>query len=343
MTWTGPGFVDHHAHLLHDAGARGPRWGGTDVIRAMHHACAERGETPVDAIEPPDRNDLPVALRAAMERAAAAGLVEIWEAGTRHPAYWTALCALREEGPLPLRVRVLVAAGLAERGMPERLGDAWLDVAGVKFYADGWLGPRTCALSADFHDEPGNEGLLFEPSDHLVRRIEPFANAGWTIATHAIGDRGIESVLDAYERVYGGDCATAAPRIEHAQLLRPDLVARMAALGVVACIQPGFALDDEEQAHVGLGDAWPLAYRWSALLDAGVRVVTGSDYPIDDLEPLRGLAKLLRNPFDSVSRSDALQLMTSADAGTITLSADPATVDVDVIADVQVLATNPSR
>jgi predicted amidohydrolase YtcJ len=226
--------------------------------------------------------------------------------------------------------------------MPERLGDAWLDVAGVKFYADGWLGPRTCALSADFHDEPGNEGLLFEPPEHLARRIEPFANAGWTIATHAIGDRAIESVLDAYERVYGDDCATASPRIEHAQLLRPDLVARMAALGVVACIQPGFALDDAAQARAGLGDEWPLAYRWSALLDAGVRVVTGSDYPIDDLEPLRGLAKLMSNPFDSVSRTDALRLMTRSDAGTMTLSADPAEVGLDAITAIQVLATIPS-
>ncbi|MGA7989557.1 MAG: amidohydrolase family protein [Candidatus Dormiibacterota bacterium] len=342
MTWTGPGFVDHHAHLLHEASLQGSGWGGTAAIRALHHACAERGDTPVDAIEQPECDDLPAALRAALHRAAAAGLVEIWEAGTRHPAYWTALRALRDEGPLPLRVRILVAAGLAERGMPERLGDAWLDVVGVKFYADGWLGPRTCALSAEFRDEPGNAGLLFEPPDHLARRIEPFAHAGWTIATHAIGDRAIESVLDAYERVYGDGCAAASPRIEHAQLLQPDLVARMAALGVVACIQPGFAIDDAEDARAGLGDAWPFAYRWSALLDAGVRVVTGSDYPIDDLEPLRGLAKLMSNPFDSLSRTDALRLMTRSDAGTMTLSVDPADVAVGSPSDIQVLATNPS-
>jgi predicted amidohydrolase YtcJ len=342
MTWTGPGFVDHHAHLLHDAGVTGPRWGGSDAIRALHHGCADRGVSPVDAIEPPDLADLHPALLSAMQRAAAAGLVEIWEAGMRHGAYWMALRSLREAGPLPLRVRVLVAAGLAEQGMPERLGDSWLDVAGVKFYADGWLGPRTCALSADFRDEPGNHGLLFEPADHLARRIEPFADAGWVIATHAIGDRAIAAVLDAYERVYGGDCRAAAPRIEHAQVLRPDLVARIAELGVVACIQPGFALDDDEQARAGLGEQWPLAYRWSALLDAGVRVVTGSDYPIDNLEPLRGLAKLLSNPLDTMSRADALRLMTRVESGTVTLSADPELVGVDDIHDMQVLATNPT-
>ena len=337
MEWTGPGFVDHHAHLLRAAGLIAESWGSTEAVRALHESCARRGESPVDAIEPPERDDLPAVLNAALQRAASVGLVEIWEAGVRHPSYWETLLALREAGPLPLRVRLLVAAGLAERQMPARTGDAWLDVVGVKFYADGWLGPRTCAVSTGFRDQPGNEGLLFEPPEHLARRIEPFADGGWLIATHAIGDRAIEAVLDAYEDVFGDECRAAAPRIEHAQLLRPDLVARMAAMGVVACIQPGFALDDSHDAHAALDGAWPLAYRWSALLAAGVPVVTGSDYPIDRLEPLHGLAKLMNNPFDHLPCDTALRLMSRADAGSVTLTADPATVDVDGIADIEVV------
>jgi hypothetical protein len=70
--------------------------------------------------------------------------------------------------------------------------------------------------------------------------------------------------------------------------------------------------------------------------------VTGSDYPIGHVEPLRGLTKLMSNPFDSVSQSDAVRLMTRSDAGTMTLSADPASVAVDSIPDVQVLATSPA-
>ena len=339
MEWTGPGFVDHHAHLLRAAGLTAESWGSTAAIRALHESCARRGESPVDAIEPPERDDLRGVLAAALERAASVGLVEVWEAGVRHPSYLEALLALREQGPLPLRVRLLVAAGLAKHEMPARTGDPWLDVVGVKFYADGWLGPRTCAVSSGFHDEPGNDGLLFEPADHLARRIQPFADTGWRIATHAIGDRAIEAVLDAYERVFGRDCRSAAPRIEHAQLLRPDLIARMAAMGVVACIQPGFALDDKEHAHAALDGDWPMAYRWSALLESGVPVVTGSDYPIDRLEPLRGLVKLLNNPFDRLSRDVALRLVTRADAGSVTLSADPGAVAVDDIASLEVLRT----
>ena len=119
------------------------------------------------------------------------------------------------------------------------------------------------------------------------RAADPFAEAGWTIATHAIGDRAIEAVLDAYEKVYGSDCPAAAPRIEHAQVLRADLVRRMSELGVVVCIQPGFAVSGAADARSALGrDRVEEAYRWDALLDGGVRVVAGSDFPIEPMEPL---------------------------------------------------------
>ncbi|MGA2529820.1 MAG: amidohydrolase family protein [Acidimicrobiales bacterium] len=302
-----------------------------------------RDGTPVDDIEEPERRDLSLRVLSVLERAAHSGLVEVWEAGLRDWAYLDALLELRERGALPLRVRLLVAAGLAEQAMRHRLGDTDLEIVGVKFYADGWLGPRTCALSDSFLDEPTNAGVLFESPDHLARRIEPFAADGWTIATHAIGDRAVDSVLEAYERVYGSECSSAAPRIEHAQILRADLVTRMAELGIVACIQPGFAFDDADHVHRALGKRWPMAYRWSALLDSGVRVITGSDFPIDGLEPLRGLVKLLHNPFDHLNREGAIALMTNADAGRMTLSANPYTVKDDELAALGILGTHPVR
>jgi predicted amidohydrolase YtcJ len=338
VTFTGPGFVDYHAHLLREASGVAP-WGDLSAVRSYHLHCADRGIGPMDELDPPAAAGLADRLLASLTWAASTGLVEIWEAGIRDWALADALTSLRSSGPLPVRVRLLAAAGLAETSMRARLGDPWLDFAGVKFYADGWLGPRTCAVSQPFRDEPGNSGLLFETSDHLARRIEPFANAGWTIATHAIGDLAIESVLGAYEQVFGTDCKTAAPRIEHAQLLREDLTSRMAEDGVVACIQPGFAADDAPHVAQALGGDWPAAYRWSSLLAAGVRVICGSDYPIDSLEPLKGLQKLLRNPFDQLGPDAAVKLMTNGDLGTVTLSQDPRDATVDDIDKIEVIAT----
>jgi len=298
--------------------------------------------SPVDVDEPESDVDLVTLTRRALREAAQCGIVELWEAGIRSWKYLDALLEVRErDEPLPVRVRLLVAAGLAESEMRPRVGDAWVEIEGVKFYADGWLGSRTCALSSDFGDEPANSGLLFQSSDGLARRIDPFARDGWLIATHAIGDRAIDTVLDAYEQVYGGDLRLAAPRIEHAQVLREDLVARIAELGVVVCIQPGFAVDDQHHAHSALGEAWPLAYRWDRLMDAGVRVICGSDYPIDSIEPLSGLQKLVRNPFSPMDVATALALMTDGSAGSVELGRSPLDCDEGEIDTIPVVSTSP--
>jgi predicted amidohydrolase YtcJ len=292
------------------------------------------------------RGDLERGLNEAREL----GLVEITEAGMTDWAYFDALRDLRQRDLLPVRVRILVASGIAELERMQRTGDPWLEIIGVKLYADGWLGPRTCALCQPFDDEAGNDGVLFLDADLLARRADPYAEAGWTIATHAIGDRAIEACLDGYEKVFGRDCAEAAPRIEHAQVINADLARRMADLGVVACVQPGFAVTDAASARAGLGDRWDEAYRWDLLLDAGVRVLAGSDYPIESLSPLVGLQRLATGQFEDGKASGAptlpvataLGLMTDAAAGVTVLSDDPREVAEDEITKIEVVETRPA-
>ena len=254
-----------------------------------------------DEYEPVD--DLAEALKAGLERARDLGLVAITEAGMRTWAHWDALVDLRDRGELPIDVGILVASGAAND--VSRLRDARdasddrLRLVGLKFYADGWLGPRTCACTRAFHDvDPPDRGILFQDADRLAQRIDPLAAEGFRPATHAIGDRAIEAVLDAYERVYGGaaGCREARPRIEHAQLLRADLIARIAELGVVCCIQPCFAASDAPHVEAGLGGEFPEAYRWDLLIAAGASVIAGSDFPIETLDPRTGLEKLTSGP-----------------------------------------------
>ena len=336
--WECPGFVDHHAHVLRTAAGDLPPYDLTDPasIASFHRSLETRRLTPMDVVAPPPgQPDLAGALYRGLHRAAGAGLVQLTEAGVTDWSYVEALRRLRDRGDLPLRVRLLLASGIADPRAMAHLGDDALEIEGVKFYADGWLGPRTCALSEPFADVD-DVGVLFLDAVALARRAEPFASKGWTIATHAIGDRAIAAVLDAYEYVYGEDCAAAAPRIEHAQVLTEDLVARMAHLGVVACIQPLFAHSDQETARAALGPArmeW--AYRWDLLLEAGVRVIAGSDHPIETLSPVDGLCRLA----DIVGLDQALALMTDAGAGTTVLTADPHEAESG---DVTVVETRPA-
>ncbi len=360
------GFADGHAHLLKDAAGIPFAWQEM-AVDAFHLEVARAGQTPMDVAEPPPPaplEQMAARLRTGLARAAAAGLVEVTEMGMRAWWYLDALALLQRRGPLPARVRIYLASGLAERSawpdLDARRAAAgpWARLDGIKFYADGWLVPRTCAMCRPFADR-GGEGLLFMDAATLARRIEPFAARGWRIATHAIGDRAIATVLDAYELAWGGDAAAlaaASPRIEHASVQPGELTARIAETGVTVCLQPSFAVTDAGDTRPALGPGRAdTAYPWRALASSGARLLAGSDYPIEVIEPLAGLARLVNGrcgrpglrdttPAPAGSRlgtETALRLMSDPAAGQTYLSADPRTVPVQEIDRIEVHGTSP--
>jgi predicted amidohydrolase YtcJ len=362
-----PGFADHHAHLLRNA-AGVPFPPTAEAVRDFHRSVAGQGRTPMDVLDPSPhvaRPALDDRIAAALTEAAAAGLVEITEMGMRSWAYLDALAAMQAAGPLPCRVRIYVASGLADEGglaeLEARRAESgpWVRLDGIKFYADGWLVPRTCALCQDFADT-GGPGTLFCDAPGLARRIQPLAQRGWRIATHAIGDRAVQTVLDAYSLAFDDDAgaiAAAAPRIEHASVLSAELIDRMADTGVVACIQPSFAVTDAAELGPALGpERAARAYPWAQLARAGVAMLAGTDYPIEVLDPLPSLARLVRGESRRagfVTTSSALAqarlpahiafaLMTDPAAGQTLLSADPRAVPADAIDDIEVLGTRPA-
>jgi predicted amidohydrolase YtcJ len=364
-----PGFIDSHTHLLKEAAQAPFPWAGTTVA-GFHQATAQAGITPMDVPDAPPPGPpgaLPGRLLEGLRRAAAAGLTEITEMGMRDWRYLDALDALQQAGPLPVRVRIYLASGLAEETSPNEADarraatagpGSWVSLDGVKFYADGWLGPRTCAMEHGFADR-GGTGILFLTAAELARRIAPLAARGWRIATHAIGDRGVATVLDAYDLAWDGDraaIAAAAPRIEHASLQSAELISRLAASGVVACLQPSFAVTDVPDVGAGLDPARAAtAYPWAALAAAGAPLLAGSDYPIEVLDPLPGLARLVagrseRDGFRTTVAAPSHSRLTAAFAYTVMsdeasgrtlLSADPRTTAPGNIDQIQVLGTAP--
>lgn len=370
-TPTGParvaGFVDHHTHLLKAAAGAPYPWAGT-TVREFHQRVWRDGSTPMDIPEAPPGADSPDVMAARLHdglaMAAEVGLVEVTEMGMRDWSYLDALTKLSERGPLPARVRLYLASGLADQAgtaaIAARRADAspWIRLDGIKFYADGWLGPRTCAVCRDF-DDTGDSGLLFTDSQTLARRIEPFIADGWRIATHAIGDLGVRTVLDGYELAFGPDrsaIALARPRIEHASLLSPDLIDRISELGVHACIQPSFAVTDASQVTRAFGpDRAGTAYPWARLAASGASLLVGTDYPIEVLDPLVGLARLVNGRSDRpgfgtdgtapehsrLTIEQALGLGSDETAGHTELSADPRTLDPAELDQLAVLGTTP--
>ena len=177
-----------------------------------------------------------------------------------------------------------------------------LVVRAVKIYADGALGSRGAALLEPYADEPASSGLLVTPPDDLYALTVAAARAGFQPAIHAIGDRGNRIALDVYERVQRdvADSRRLRMRIEHAQILDARDIIRFANLGVIASMQPTHATSDMPwvPARIGTSRMAEGAYVWRRLLDAGAAIAAGSDFPVEEPNPLLGF-------YAAVTRQDA--------------------------------------
>lgn len=246
-------------------------------------------------VPPPSLADLERRISLAARRLVSCGLTAIHDAGTSREELAT-LRRLQKQGALGVRVYAmldgsdeeLVRAELANG--PTVSSDGMLAVRAVKLYADGALGSRGAWLSSPYDDEPGSRGLQVTPEAQLEDSVRRAASAGFQPSVHAIGDAAVSQVLDVYQRLLGPGGAGLRPRIEHAQVVRPEDIGRFKALGVVAAVQPVHCTSDMPWAAVRLGKlrvAW--AYRWRSLVAAGVPLALGSDVPVEDPDPRRGL------------------------------------------------------
>jgi len=258
-----------------------------------------------DLIPPPMPEEASAALRDAIPNAWRVGLTAIHDMDG--PPAFAVYQQLHARGELGLRVvKYLPADALdcaLEVGLRAGLGGDWLRVGGIKVFADGALGPRTAAMLAPYKGEPENMGILAMDEEALRELARKAVAGGLPLAVHAIGDRANRMVLDvlsdmdrtAVEQAVPGQEAVQhrlfrpVHRIEHVQLLHPDDAGRLAALGVVASMQPLHATQDHEMADRYWGERCATAYAWRSLLEAGTVLAFGSDCPVEDLNPFLGI------------------------------------------------------
>jgi predicted amidohydrolase YtcJ len=215
---------------------------------------------------------------------------------------------LIEAGALKTRHYVMLSGSLAElspifaRGPVNDFANHRLAVRAVKIYADGALGSRGAALLEPYADEPTTTGLLVTPPDEVYTQTLAAAKAGFQVGIHAIGDRANRQAMDVFERVQREVPGARAlrMRIEHAQILDAAEIPRFAKLGVIASMQPTHATSDMPWAAARIGDARVEegAYVWRKLLDAGAAIASGSDFPVEEANPLLGF-------YAAITRQDA--------------------------------------
>ena len=306
----------------------------------------------------PERSpdDVRRALELAMDECLAKGVTSLTDAGAG-----TDVVGLYKEAAAAgtLRTRLYVmAAGLPTMkalGRPEvGLGSGMLTVRAVKLYADGALGSRGAALLEPYADDPGNSGLLVTPPEGILEAARFALAHGFQVGTHAIGDRANRVVLDAYEKAFRESPAAKDPRfrVEHAQTLDAADIPRFGRLGVLAAMQGIHCPSDRPWAPKRLGEARVTegAYVWRKLLDAGARILNGTDAPVEDVSPIRNFhASVTRqdasgqppggfDPDQKLTRAEALRTMTLDAAHGSFAETEKGSIEAGKLADLVVLS-----
>ena len=195
---------------------------------------------------------------------------------------------LHDEGNLSLRVWGSIphealdrAAGLS---LKSGFGDDFLRIGYLKCFMDGTLGSQTALMT----DGTGVEITSREELEEIIRRG---AERGWPVGVHAIGDQANRDALDAFEATRDAWAhGHLRPRIEHAQCLTAEDLPRFAALGVACSVQFSHAPSDRDLAERLWADRLDGTYAFRSLLESGAVVANGSDAPVEELDPLAGVA-----------------------------------------------------
>lgn len=241
--------------------------------------------------------------------------------------------------------------GLAERdwlgldlGMRTGLGDDRLRVGPVKIASDGSFIGHSAAMHHCYHGEPDNDGVLLYDPDTLTRYVVGAHKAGWTVAAHAIGDRAIDHVLDAFELAQ-----REAPRpgvrhrIEHYALATDERIRRTAALGITPVPQGVFISDfGDGMAAAVEPEMRDLIYRVKSLADAGIVLNGSTDSPVSDANPLVSIHDMVNRvtasgavlgPAERISAAEAVRAYTYGSAYAVGQERDKGTIAVGMLAD----------
>jgi predicted amidohydrolase YtcJ len=298
----------------------------------------------------PGKKEIEEACLLACNRAVKAGLTCVhWMLRSSNEV--KALQKLLSEGKLPLRVYLGIPVSLLKQltslGLTTGFGNDMVKIGFVKILADGSLGGHTAALKKPYADKPDTNGMMLYTQKELDRLVLKAHEAGLQLAIHAIGDRAMEAVLEAYEKALN-KCPSKnhRHRIEHCSVLNPKLIKRMKRLNIVASVQPHFVFSDFWVVdRVGKKRArW--VYPFKALLKQGIVVASGSDCPVEPISPILGVWSAVTRkdfPEERLSLDEALQTYTLNAAYASFDENKRGTIETGKLADLTILSQNLTK
>jgi len=323
--------IDGHAVLANEAaiqasGIRPDDFEESEIIRENGKMTGIFLENAADALKkaipPVSRKGKETALMKAQRNCFAVGLTSVHDAGLPHDDI-ALIDSLQEKGDLKMRIYSMMSPD--EKNMAQLVKGPIvkprLHVASIKLFADGALGSRGAKLLAPYSDASETSGIFVNEKDYLTSICRKAYEAGFQINTHCIGDAAVKRMLDIYQEILGGP-NDRRWRIEHAQIVAPEDFARFGQYNVVPSVQTTHCTSDMYWAGDRIGERIKYAYAYKQLLDENGWLPNGSDFPIEEINPILGFyAGVVRKdpagwpperfqPENAISRKEALRAMT---------------------------------
>ncbi len=299
------------------------------------------------AIPEPSEDELLEAAGLAFEKIMEAGVTSV---------HWIALSAIElsvlqkllAQKKLPIRVYLIAPVNLLDSILNSELHKSSADklkVGGVMIFADGYLAARTAALLQPYSDDASVRGKLLCGQEEMNAMAAKTLRAGLQLVIHAVGDRAVDAALTTIEaHGKGGRC-----RVEQAAVLNEYLIKRIKKQKVIVSVQPPVVASEfsvwSATEHLGAERA-----RWlfplKTLIKEGVKIVGGSDCPMEPLNPLSGIQAAVTRQFFPEERiivGEALRMYTVDAAYSSGEENIKGSVETGKLADLTVLSHDPYK
>jgi len=241
-------------------------------------------------IPEPSPTEADAALLQGQQNCLAVGLTSLADAGL-DKADIDRMAALQKADKLHLRLYTMLNPTPENKAYYLPKGPFFSDnltISSFKVYADGALGSRGASLLAPYTDRPAEKGFLLQHPEYYRTLAKELAATKFQMNTHAIGDSSNRLLLDIYGAALKGQ-PDRRWRIEHAQVVSKQDVAKFGQYHIVPSVQPTHATSDMYWAGERLGaQRLQTAYAYQDLLKQYGQVALGSDFPVEDINPLYG-------------------------------------------------------